>query len=331
MIYKKCPCGKQPIFGFLGDKKATCCTSCKNDAMIDIKNKKCPCGKRANFGFPEDKKTTCCSRCKKDRMINIKDKKCPCGKRPSFGFPEDKRESCCSQCKKSGMINIKSKKCFCGSRKIPIFGFSGDKQATCCIKCKKSEMENITNKKCRANERGFMCPTRRNPYYEGYCTHCFAHLFPDHPKTANIHRNYKELKVVNYISSRYEGFLHNKSLYVNLNGGCCPSRRRIDLRKLIGNTLLCIEIDEHQHRGYCQLDEENRYNDLFVDFSGKYIFIRYNPDKFKDIKGKRRNPKFESRMKVLETEIEKHTLRIEEEENKELLEIHHLFFDKIKK
>ena len=30
-------------------------------------------------------------------------------------------------------------------------------------------------------------------------------------------------------------------------------------------------------------DENNRYDELFMDFSGKYRFIRYNPDKFINI------------------------------------------------
>ena len=324
---KFCRCGKQLSFGFSGDERATCCKDCKKDGMIDIINKKCPCGKQAYFGLPGDKRPSCCKDCKRDRMIDIKNKKCKCGKGPYFGFPGDKRATCCKDCKRNGMIDIRNKKCPCG--KQASFGFPGDKRPTCCIECKKEEMEDIRNKKCKANKCGFICPTLANPYYDGYCTHCFGHIFPNHPKTANIHKNYKELKVVNYISSKYERFYHDKPLYVNLNGGCCPSKRRIDLRKLIGNTLLCIEIDERQHRGYYQIDEENRYNDLFMDFSGKYIFIRYNPDKFKDAKGNKRNPQFETRMEVLEKEIRKHMLRIEQEDNKELLEIHHLFFDSI--
>jgi len=55
---------------------------------------------------------------------------------------------------------------------------------------------------------------------------------------------------------------------------CCPSKRRIDLRKLFGNTSLCIEFDEDQHKRYDKVDEMSRYNELFMDFSGKYIFIR---------------------------------------------------------
>ena len=69
-------------------------------------------------------------------------------------------------------------------------------------------------------------------------------------------------------------------IYLNLDleGGCCATKRRIDLRKLINSTLLCIEIDEGQPKSYIQTDEEHRYDDRQMDLNGKYIFVRYNPD-----------------------------------------------------
>lgn len=51
-----CICHKvlYPIFGNLGDKKPTCCKSCKDDDMIDIKNKKCMCKKsQPSYGYPD--------------------------------------------------------------------------------------------------------------------------------------------------------------------------------------------------------------------------------------------------------------------------------------
>ena len=44
--------------------------------------------------------------------------------------------------------------------------------------------------------------------------------------------------------------------------------------------MLCLEVDENQHKYYIKSDENNRYDDLFMDFSGKYIFIRQNQDKY---------------------------------------------------
>ena len=91
--------------------------------------------------------------------------------------------------------------------------------------------------------------------------------------------------------------------------------------------MLCIEIDENQHRGYVKLDEEKRYNELVMDFTGKYIFIRFNPDKYKDSQGIRRNPKMEKRLEKLYKQILKHIKKIEDGHSTELIEIFHLYFD----
>ena len=139
----------------------------------------------------------------------------------------------------------------------------------------------------------------------------------------------KEVQVMTHLFSKYDGFRNDKPFYVDLEGGCCATKRRIDFRKLIGNTMLCIEVDENQHKKYIKENENNRYDDLFMDFSGKYIFIRYNPDKFIDKYGtsKSKNPMFNTRMEALEMNINKHIERIQNEDNKDLVEIHHLFYD----
>ena len=56
-------------------------------------------------------------------------------------------------------------------------------------------------------------------------------------------------------------------------------KEEIHLIMLINNTMLCIEVDEHQHKKYIKYDEHIRYDNLFMDFSGKYICLGYNPDK----------------------------------------------------
>ena len=170
------------------------------------------------------------------------------------------------------------------------------------------------------------CSVYGNKKYDSYCTHCFANIFPTDPRTAQIRKKSKEIKVVSYISSKFKGFVHDKPLYVDLEGGCCNSKIRIDLRKLINNTMLCIEIDENQHKGYNKRNELNRYDNLFMDFSGKYIFIRYNPDKYK-INNKIKNPHFKTRINKLIQEIKNQMERINKEENTNLLEIIHLYYD----
>ena len=96
---------------------------------------------------------------------------------------------------------------------------------------------------------------------------------------------------------------------------------------MIGNTLLCIETDENQHKRYNAADEEIRYDDLYLIHSGKFVFIRFNPDKYIDINGKPIDIPLKKRMPDLQAEVNKQIARILDEENNELLEIVHLFFD----
>ena len=100
-------------------------------------------------------------------------------------------------------------------------------------------------------------------------------------------------------------------------------RRRIDHRKLINNTLLVIETDENQHKSYDTLDEETRYDDLYMAFSGKWIYrqlyIYWRKDK--------EHPTIATRLLTLQSEICKQLTRIEHEQNTELVERIYLFYD----
>ena len=120
------------------------------------------------------------------------------------------------------------------------------------------------------------------------------------------------------INTHFEGFVHDKPLYT---GNCdCTHRRRIDHRKLINETILAIETDEFAHRSYDKYDEEIRYDDLYMIHSGKWIFIRFNPDNNTD------KTDFEDKIvKLQETMIEQNS-RIENEENMELVEIIKLYY-----
>ena len=96
---------------------------------------------------------------------------------------------------------------------------------------------------------------------------CFSHLFPTDSLTFQIRSKTKEIAVRDFINSVFEGFTHDKPLWTGLCD--CTHRRRIDHRKLIGNTMVVIEPDENQHKSYNKMDEETRDNDLFMSFSGK--------------------------------------------------------------
>ena len=179
-------------------------------------------------------------------------------------------------------------------------------------------------KKCKAHGGGDRCPNcitwidsrSGQSSHDGYCVTCFKQIFPNDPRSKIIYKHSKELRVRNIINDNFEGFIHDRPLYT---GNCdCSHRRRVDHRKLIGNTLLCIETDEFAHKDYDKKDEEIRYNDLYMIHSGKWIFIRFNPDGAGiDIIDK---------LEHLITQIQLQIDRIENEENTELVEIIKMFY-----
>jgi hypothetical protein len=154
-----------------------------------------------------------------------------------------------------------------------------------------------------------------NPKYDGHCATCFKRIFPNDPRSKVIYEHTKEILVRNALNKKGPGFVHNQPIYT---GQCCRHNRRIDHRKQIKDTLLCVETDEHAHAGYDKRDEEIRYDDLMMAYSGKWIFIRFNPDG--------RGVDMEDKLARLMEEVEFQTGRIEREENTELLEIVKLFY-----
>lgn len=187
--------------------------------------------------------------------------------------------------------------------------------------CQKSAIAKTD--KCTAHGGGTRCPNcitwldsrAGSKQYDGYCATCFKQLFPDDERSKVLYLHTKEIRVRNAINENFEGFIHDKPLYT---GHCdCTMRRRIDHRKLIDATLLCIETDEFAHKRYDPKDEELRYDDLFMVHSGKWIFIRFNPDGKGDMVDK---------LNRLIEEIHFQIMRIQHSENTELLEVIKLFY-----
>jgi hypothetical protein len=318
---KKCKCrNSQPNFNYEG-LTAVYCSLCKTNDMVDVKHKKCKCGKKCYYNY-QGKPPDFCSECKTEDMINVIDKKCKCGKAIPIFNCEGLTPKYCSLCKTNDMNDVKSTRCNC-KKVLPSFNYEG-LTPKYCASCKKDGMINVKDDRCKSDN----CYIRGNKNYKGYCTHCFQHLFPLDPLSFQIRSKTKEIAVRDFINTKFVGFQHDKTLWYNESACDCTTKRRIDHRKLINETLLCIETDENQHKSYSKQDEEARYHDLFMAYGGKFIFIRFNPDKYKDEKGKSCNPMLFNRLILLEEEIQNQIKRIENGENQELLEIIELFFDK---
>ena len=180
--------------------------------------------------------------------------------------------------------------------------------------------------KCIAHGGGNRCPNcidwidsrGGSIKYDGYCATCFKRCFPADARSQVIYAHTKEIMVRNKINENFEGFIHDRPLYT---GNCdCTHRRRIDHRKLIGNTMLATETDEFCHRGYDKTDEEIRYDDLYMIHSGKWIFIRFNPDSNVS------KTDIEDKLDKLIETMKECIGRIERDENTDLVEIIKLYY-----
>jgi hypothetical protein len=189
--------------------------------------------------------------------------------------------------------------------------------------CTKSAV--LPTDKCVAHGGGKRCPNcidwidsrSGSSAYDGYCATCFKRLFPNDERSKKVYEHTKEILVRNTINENFEGFIHDRPLYT---GNCdCTHRRRIDHRKLIGNTILAIETDEYGHRGYDKYDEEIRYDDLQMIHGGKWIFIRFNPDTNVS------KTDIDDKLATLIETMQECIYKIENEENTEFLEIIKLY------
>jgi len=129
-------------------------------------------------------------------------------------------------------------------------------------------------------------------------------------------------------------WIWDKPLYVTYNGGCCDSKRRIDLWTIIGNVIVAIEIDENQHKYYKPDHEQNRYNDLVMDFTGRFVFLRINPDPFWGPNHTKLDPPFQERLTSVQsklTDIFQYLQESAAEAHKtdDLVTVHHMFYDAV--
>ena len=330
-------CKTQPNYNNPGETKGRFCTNHKEAGMIDVKSPTCEhpgCKTRPNYNFVGEKKGRFCSTHKEAGMINVKDPTCEhpvCKTQPNYNNPGEKNGRFCTIHKEPGMIDVKHLTCEhpgCNTR--PNYNFTGEKNGRFCSTHKEPDMINVVSLKCKFED------CEKIPYrtkYDGYCTHCFSNLFPNDPRTAEIRTKTHEIKWVNALILSFPDldWVWDQPIYVDFSGGCCATKRRIDLRVLLENQVLywlCIEIDENQHKKYADTDnyEISRYNDLFVDFSGHYIFVRINPDPYW-ANQERVDPPFEERLNIVCNKI--HSVLEKGPVDQDLIEIHHLFYDEL--
>ena len=140
-----------------------------------------------------------------------------------------------------------------------------DKRTSVCIICTPSSG-------CQHCHMISVVGSKWNPY----CFRCYCVLNPD----AIIPRKYK-LKEHHVVDKLKENFQEKFTMRFDkiVEGGC--SRRRPDVAIDFGSHCLMIEIDENKHVNYSC--EEKRMVELYEDVGfRKIVFLRFNPDRYKE-------------------------------------------------
>jgi len=214
--------------------------------------------------------------------------------------PHQLRKSRCMKCNGSEVCihgNNKYICVTCGGKNI----CDHDKIRDQCVKCKGNLVCEHGKRKsiCKECDGSYMCPHEKQKNqcitctpssgcqhchmisvvgskWNPYCFRCYCVLNPD----AVIPRKYK-LKEHHVVDKLKENFQEKFTMRFDkiVEGGC--SRRRPDVAIDFGSHCLMIEIDENKHTNYSC--EEKRMVELYEDVGfRKIVFLRFNPDRYKD-------------------------------------------------
>jgi hypothetical protein len=266
-------CDVIPNFNVKGEKKGLYCVEHKLEGMINVMAKTCiECDKQPSFNIKGQINGLYCAQHKKEGMVDVRSKTClECNVQPIYNIKGEKKGLYCVEHKLEGMINVMAKTCIeCDV--IPNFNVKGEKKGLYCVEHKLEGMVDVTNKKCKSE----WCFTQAHiKKYDGYCLHCYMHLFPDKPTT----RNYKtkEYAVVEFVKIKFPHlqWIADKTV----QNGC--SKRRPDLLLDLGYQIIIVEIDENQHADYDCSCENKRLMELSKDLGHiSIVFIRFNPDEY---------------------------------------------------
>jgi hypothetical protein len=266
-------CDVRPTFGFK-DGRPTSCKAHKKEEMIDLRHTySClDCTKRPTFNFLGETCAIYCVDHKKPNMVNVLENRLckDCTRRAYYGsllnFPVY-----CNDHKKEGMIWVVKKLQCHLCDKSPTYGYEKNKPIAC-RDHKNEDMRDVHHVTCKTH----MCDVR--PVRDGYCSRCYIYTFPDSKVTRNFKT--KELAVREFLNIQFPNvtLIHDKRVDCSLY--------RPDFSIDMGSHSVIIEVDENQHEKYDLSCENKRLMSIFQGFGSRpLVVIRFNPDKYDDVKG----------------------------------------------
>ena len=302
-----------PNVFFYNDKNHTTCFSCSKK-RINKQNICEVCGIRARYNYSEKIFGISCKKHSKPDMVDIKNPKCiVCKKtRPSYNYQGETKATHCKACSLPDMVDIKHPKCIV-CKKRANYGIPCNSPIMCYLH-KKEEMIKGPNSYCRKKDcknkaiYGIKLPIHCESHkvdndinlVERKCSNCgvidvlINGLCVNICVNMNIDNIYKknqkvkEKRVLKILSSEI-GIPTSYNERVDWNCGGKNSEEK-EIVYDCGTHQIHIEVDENKHKNYCKLGEVNRMRNIYHNEGGiPILFIRYNPDSFIGIDGKKVN------------------------------------------
>jgi hypothetical protein len=300
--YEDCP--TLPVYNYKGESKGIYCAKHKLDDMINVIDKTCEynnCLKRPTFNYKGESKGIYCKKHKLDKMIDVKNKTCEyenCNTQASYGKLFNPKIHC-GRHRNNNEFLYNNPKCEEDGCKIKPF-YSDDNYPKRCEDHQIDGDFNIVETECKSCGLSEFINTEI-----GYCNSCYDHIINhvDMAKEnkvgdmleANLVQFYssnkkpiikkrqkkKETRILNVLSDeQIELVSHDK----RVENGCHAFRPDFIIDY---DSLICIlEVDENQHQSYDPDCEMSRMINIHEDLGGiPVLFIRYNPDSYKDKKG----------------------------------------------
>ena len=161
-----------------------------------------------------------------------------------------------------------------------------ERTTTCCRSCAKEHdhvwYQAYHDAHVCVHHKVSQCDTFGNTFLDGYCTGCFAHVFPGDTRVR--YARSEELEVLRWLLERFAGrewaFVSDRQVV----GGC--SKRRPDILVDFGTHVVIVEVDEHQHNSRSYSCDNKRTMELFQDLGSRpVVFLRFNPHRYTTLDG----------------------------------------------
>ena len=286
-------CRKQPVFNLEGETIAIYCSEHKEPEMVDVKNKTCKadgCRKRPTFNLEGETIAMYCSEHKEPEMVDVKSKTCKadgCRKRANFNLPGILPEFCTTH-KKNGMLANPRRKCEGSTDEdCKESATHGIKEPLHCEEHAMPDEYDLTEHPCKKCEKIDVLNK------EGLCVNFCSLEERDRILKKQVKKHEE------FINKLLDEEIDIKPILKDQSPDRQCTTKRPDRVYHMGSHVVIIEIDEDQHKSYkCTAFGDSKEGKMKAEKIRMYeisqsfqefppcIWIRYNPDNFKDKDGK---------------------------------------------